>query len=368
MKTIESISIGYIEQPLKTPFITSLRRVDTAKDIIVILFSNSGKQGYGSATGALQVTGETLQNILFTITETIIPYIMRKIQGELIEPQELSKYLTEVAPKYSSARACFESAYCDLYAKEYSDGLFEYFKVKKNNFQTCYTISSTDKKKMLEQTQLACNNQFITLKLKLGKYGIDQDIETVKLLSDNTPPDCKFIIDPNQAWTFADSKKFIDTIDQGKILVLEQPVLKHNTIALTELSKYSQVPIFADESIFNLKQLEKLFALNAMDGVVIKLLKAGGFYPAFEMINFCHKNGVKIMVSSMLETKLGVYNSLLVASKSDDNCIVDLDAAYLQDGEPFLEGFKQVHSKIILSKEPLEILDRIKNQRTIWRR
>ena len=46
---IESVELKRVSIPLKKPFKTALRRVDTAENIIVVMTADDGTRGYGEA-------------------------------------------------------------------------------------------------------------------------------------------------------------------------------------------------------------------------------------------------------------------------------------------------------------------------------
>ena len=70
MTIISKITIGYLEAPSKTSFVTALRRVDSAKDLVVALHSKNGKIGYGSTAAVKQVTGQSLESLYQSLRKT----------------------------------------------------------------------------------------------------------------------------------------------------------------------------------------------------------------------------------------------------------------------------------------------------------
>ena len=52
---ITAIEIGKIAIPLKTPFITALRRVDVAEDLVVKVYTDDGHVGYGNAPATVVI-------------------------------------------------------------------------------------------------------------------------------------------------------------------------------------------------------------------------------------------------------------------------------------------------------------------------
>ena len=56
---IQDIRVGKVSIPLKTPFKTALRRVDTAEDLIVQVRADDGSVGYGNAPATVVITGDS---------------------------------------------------------------------------------------------------------------------------------------------------------------------------------------------------------------------------------------------------------------------------------------------------------------------
>ena len=61
---IESIRFGMLRVPLITPFKTSLRTVDEIADVVVMVETDTGHRGYGSAPATAVITGETHGSII----------------------------------------------------------------------------------------------------------------------------------------------------------------------------------------------------------------------------------------------------------------------------------------------------------------
>ena len=70
--------------PLKTPFKTALRTVDTVEDIMVMVHTDTGHVGYGEAPATAVITGDTHGSIIEAIRNYIAP---RLIGQDIAEPQ-----------------------------------------------------------------------------------------------------------------------------------------------------------------------------------------------------------------------------------------------------------------------------------------
>ena len=61
---ITDIRFGMLRVPLKTPFKTALRTVDTVEDIVVAIHTDTGHVGYGEAPATAPITGDTHGSIV----------------------------------------------------------------------------------------------------------------------------------------------------------------------------------------------------------------------------------------------------------------------------------------------------------------
>ena len=91
-----------------------------------------------------------------------------------------------------------------------------------------------------------------------------------------------------------------------RILLIEQPSPRMNLEKLRYITERSKIPIFADESTANLQDLYKIIESNSVNGVNIKLQRAGGIYWGNKMFVLAKKNKLDVMVGSIQESGVGV--------------------------------------------------------------
>ena len=70
---ITDIRFGMLRVPLKTPFKTALRTVDTIEDIVITMHTDTGHIGYGEAPATAVITGDTHGSIIEAIHKVIAP-------------------------------------------------------------------------------------------------------------------------------------------------------------------------------------------------------------------------------------------------------------------------------------------------------
>ncbi|CAI6152739.1 MAG: L-Ala-D/L-Glu epimerase [uncultured Sulfurimonas sp.] len=309
IKSIQT-EIKYI--PLKTPFITALRRVDTIEFVRVHVICSDGEIGIGEAPATMAITGEDIEIILASIKKVKTTLIGLDIESAL---EELHK--TGIG---SSTKAALDIAFMSLL------GFFTLEDISSIN--TDITISLNPIDKMLSDAKIACSSGMNILKVKLGS-DIKHAIEVTHKLS-ATLPQAKLLIDANQAWNLDESLVFVNAVKGFDIELIEQPVVAQDLNALKIISQATKIPILADEAAFTLKDVKEVVCSASADMINIKLMKCGGVSKAVEILEYARLNGVKCMLGSMLEGPYSINAALYLAFNYRDVIeYVDLDSPLL---------------------------------------
>src|SRR5690606_25105882 len=108
----------------------------------------------------------------------------------------------------------------------------------------------------------------------------------------------------------------------------------------------SPLPIFADESIQRLKDVEQL--KGVFSGINIKLMKCTGMHEAWKIRMLAKSLGMKIMMGCMTETSCAISAASQLYAGMD---FADLDGALLIDNDCF-SGATLQQGKIIASDLP----------------
>src|SRR6187551_3754919 len=80
---IVACHVALLRVPLRTPFRTALREVDSVADVVVTLQADDGRLGYGEAPPTAAITGETLGSITAAITQHIAPRVIGEDVADL---------------------------------------------------------------------------------------------------------------------------------------------------------------------------------------------------------------------------------------------------------------------------------------------
>ena len=319
---ITSIKTQLKKIPLKTPFITALRRVENVEFVRVFIECDNEMVAIGEAPATKAVTGEGIDDILESIDN---------VKNELLHltPQDALTKLHLACYAGSSAKAAIDMALVSMIIQARSEPLYKYFGLQHPiGLKTDITISLKSVDEMVQDSAQACKNGMDILKVKLGE-DIDHAIEVTQSIS-KIVPDAKLIIDANQAWSVEESLRYIDALKGVSIELIEQPVIANDIDGLKTITENSNIPILADETVFTLTDAKKVIESQSADMINIKLMKCGGLTKAVEILEYARQKGVQCMLGSMLEGPYSINAALhLAMAYSDVIKYIDLDSPLL---------------------------------------
>ncbi|HIP27769.1 MAG TPA: dipeptide epimerase, partial [Sulfurovum sp.] len=178
MKII-NIHTKILKAALKTPFVTSLRRVDTLEDLVIIIECDDGTVGYGEGAPTPVITGETIGSMLATIAY-IQPHI---IDRDIEDFNTILMNIHKLILKNTTAKSILEIALYDLKAKSSKLPLYRMLGGTKTKFRTDITISMGKIDKMISDCHSAVALGYDTLKIKIGDDP-QKDVERVRAIHD----------------------------------------------------------------------------------------------------------------------------------------------------------------------------------------
>ena len=104
---ITQVRLGRISTPLRVPFKTALRTVNSVEDVIVELHTDTGAVGYGEAPPTGVITGDTTGAILGAIQDHIAPALLGR---DLDEFEDLTAAVQKALVHNTRAEAAVELA------------------------------------------------------------------------------------------------------------------------------------------------------------------------------------------------------------------------------------------------------------------
>ena len=347
---ITKVRLGRISVPLRTPFKTALRTVNSVEDVIVEIHTDTGHIGYGEAPPTGVITGDTTGAIIGAIQDHIGKLILGR---EVDEFEDLLQLVQKSVVHNSSAKAAVDMALWDLYGQLYNIPVHKLMGGSKKQIVTDLTISVNDPEIMVKDALDAVARGYDCLKMKVG-VSPELDVARLSAVRKAVGNDITIRIDANQAWTPKQAVKILNSMqDQGlDIELVEQPVKAHDFEGLKYVTERSFVPVLADESVFSPEDAMTIMKMGAADLINIKLMKCGGLYNALKIASAAEVFGVECMIGCMLEAKIAVNAAVHLACARNIITKVDLDGPVLCSEDPIIGGAVFNEKIITVSDEP----------------
>ncbi|HEY5562613.1 MAG TPA: dipeptide epimerase [Clostridiaceae bacterium] len=346
MKIID-VKLEYISVPLRRPFKTALRTVNSVEDVIVKVLTDSGNVGFGEAPPTVVITGDTTGAIVSAINDVI----KKTIIGMKIDNfEELMIKLNKCMVNNTSAKAAVDIALYDLYGQLYKAPLYKLLGGFRKEITTDITISVNSPLEMAVDSLDAVSLGYKTLKIKVGKE-VALDIERLQKVREAIGPNINLRIDANQGWSPKEAVKILRKMEDLAldIELVEQPVDAHDIDGLKFVTDNVYIPVMADESVFSPKDALTIMQRRAADLINIKLMKTGGIYNALKICSMAEIYGMECMIGCMLEAKVSVTAAAHLAAAKSIITKIDLDGPVLCKEDPIVGG--AIFNESIISLE-----------------
>ena len=308
----------------------------TTTPVVLTRIEYDGLVGYGEAS---------LPPYLGETQASVIEFLKKVDLTSFSDPTHLDEilhYVDKIAENNTAAKAAIDIALHDLVGKIIGAPWHTIWGVDKyKSPDTTFTIG-IDRDEIVREKTLEAKNDFNILKIKVGGEHDKRMIEAIRSVTD-----LPMAVDVNQGWK--DKHQALDMIHWLKekgIVMVEQPMPKHDYENTAWLTERSPLPIFADESLQRLHDIERM--KGVFSGINIKLMKCTGMREAWKMRNLAEGLGMKVMIGCMTETSCAISAAAQLSAGLD---FADLDGALLIANDCF-DGAKLENGKIIATNNP----------------
>jgi o-succinylbenzoate synthase len=176
---------------------------------------------------------------------------------------------------------------------------------------------------------LAAAGMPTTVKVKVGGPGttLAEDVARVSAVRDTLGPTGRIRLDANGSWTLDEAEHAIREMELLDLDYIEQPVSELSDMAelrrrITRLG----IQVAADESIRRFSDIDAVIEAAACDVVVLKVQPLGGLQATQRVAQMALTAGLEVVVSSALETSVGLYRGAQMISWLEGATPVVLDA------------------------------------------
>jgi L-alanine-DL-glutamate epimerase-like enolase superfamily enzyme len=179
------------------------------------------------------------------------------------------------------------------------------------------------------------NSPYSAIKIKMGLGGDEVLMEKLKEVSGKS-----LRIDANGGWSPDKAEKMVFYAARLGINIIEQPTGVEHVREWKYIKKRANVHLFLDEGLNTID--DYLRYCDYIDGINIKMAKAGGIVEAVKLAKQAKKDHKMVMLGCMVESSVSIASSVYLSSLAD---LFDLDGPLLLESD-IADGIKYDLDKI----------------------
>lgn len=293
-----------------------------AFNVVLKVVTSDGRTGFGCASPAEEVTGETAERCLTALRDLLVPLLLEADAGDL---QGVGARSAAAALACPAARAAVDIALHDLLGQRAGQPLARVLGLRRDRLPTSITLGiEGDAAVTLDRARRHVSAGFTILKVKIGENW-EADALLIRSLRDALGPRIALRADGNQGYSESQARSFLGALRPGDLELIEQPIAAPDIEGMARLAREFDLPIMADESLRSEEEARHIVRARAADLVNIKLMKSGGVAPALRIAAITSEGGLGAMAGCNDESRIGIAAGLHFALAAPRTERADLD-------------------------------------------
>lgn len=332
--TIAKLEIWPLRIAMRRPIKNSYGSISVHECILVKAVLSNGVYGWGEAAPEFSITRETWQTAFDILQHEIKPRVVGKA---FLKFEELLREIDRAINGNPTAKAAFDIAGHDALARHAKLPLNGLLGRTGDRLETTVTVGLEKEQETSRQALMLLAEGVTRLKIKIGGTA-DSDVNRIRLVREELGYGFSIVVDANQAFSKRQAINVLKRLEKYEIDFCEQPVSSRNLDDLATVSRWSSIPIMADESVFTPRDALEVVRHKAADMINIKLMKSGGISAARRIAAIAEAAEMPCMVGCMTETKVGIAAGCHFATSQPIVKYADLDGHTLLTQDPVLGG------------------------------
>ncbi|NND50285.1 MAG: hypothetical protein HKN60_08535 [Rhizobiales bacterium] len=339
MFRIAEIDAFAIAVPLTAPIKMSGITIATCDNLIVKITDSDGKVGWGEASSAPTMTGETAEGQVAAV-KFMTP---RLVGTEIEDAAQLRNLIEPMMYGNHGAKSALDGALHDLIGQHLNKPMYELLGGKQRDRAPMFWMVAGGPNEM-QIARKRADEGYIAFKVKVGMHEPSHDLERSRTTRQVVGDGVHVSADANQGFAPKDAIEFARGAGNAGLDFFEQPVMGHDIASMKACADVCSVPIGADEGIHSIEDIQRHYDEGAAMGGSLKLIKLGS---ASEVMN-----AGRLMQSLSMSVNL--------AGKTADSSIAAAAISHIAVALPTLEWDASVTNQYLADdvvENPIAVVD-----------
>ncbi|MEL6242355.1 MAG: enolase C-terminal domain-like protein [Pseudomonadota bacterium] len=298
---IAEMRVHCVSVPAKTVHSHGSGDVAGINAVLCELVTDTGLTGWGEASPWPVFTG-TIEASTAALHGHLRPLVMGR-DPVLVEP--ILSEADRVIVGHPEAKAALECALLDLCGQIFGQPVVELLGGRhRDRIPLSFSVANPDFDADLEDVARIWDSGVRIFKLKTGFMDHAFDLMRLTRLRALYGDEIRLRIDYNQGLPAYDAIRHIRDLEAFRPDFVEQPVKRHEREALAEITHAVDVPIMADESVFDMNDATRGAAARIADIFSLKIAKSGGVRRCMEIAAVARATGIDVYGGCMFETSI----------------------------------------------------------------
>lgn len=279
--------------------------------VLVKLTADDGTAGWGESLLVPTWSGETQETALVVLGRYFAPAVLGRDPLDLEALQHALQ--RALAPSFSTAmplaRAGLDMALHDLAGKLTGRSVAEMWGLARGGpIRLSWTINVQTLQQAEAEVEKGIARGYRNFNIKIAPNP-DFDVDLARLVRRGVPGGLLWA-DANGGYDLATALETAPRLAEAGVDVLEAPLPANRIDGYQALKRQGALPITMDEGLVSAVEVEQFLRLGMIDGVTIKVSRAGGLASARRQIEVARQAGVFWLLSGLTDPDVAMAASL----------------------------------------------------------
>jgi L-alanine-DL-glutamate epimerase-like enolase superfamily enzyme len=148
------------------------------------------------------------------------------------------------------------------------------------------------------------------VKLKVGKPGVQQDVERLRAVRDAVGPDFDVMVDANQSMTLAEARRRASAFEPLGLAWFEEPLPADDVSGHAALARATSIPVAVGESLYSAGQFRDYLHRGAASIVQVDVARVGGITPWLKVAHLAETFNLHVCPHFLMELHVSLVAAI----------------------------------------------------------